>query len=203
MRPRGEVDTDLGERRARAAGLLLLALPGTQYLYQGEELGLPEVLDLPDHARQDPTWFRSGHNDPGRDGSRVPLPWTTRPGDFGFSATDEPTAAPWLPQPSWFAKYAVTEQIADATSTLAMYRHALRVRRTAFPGTDTTVTWLDVPDRPDVLAFRRSEVTCVVVFGTEPLPLPREWGEVLTASDALDGRTLPGGTAAWIRQPAR
>ncbi|WP_405727433.1 glycoside hydrolase family 13 protein [Streptomyces sp. NBC_01537] len=203
MRPRGEVDTALGERRARAAALLLLALPGTQYLYQGEELGLPEVLDLPDDARQDPTWFRSDHNDPGRDGSRVPLPWTTRPGDFGFSGTDEPTAAPWLPQPTWFAKYAAAEQAADAASTLSMYRHALRVRRTAFPGTADTVTWLDVPEHPNVLAFRRSDVTCVVAFGTEPLPLPGEWGEVLAASDALDGRMLPGGTAAWLRHPAR
>jgi alpha-glucosidase len=198
-RPRGEVDTDLGERRARAAGLLLLALPGTQYLYQGEELGLPEVLDLPDEARQDPTWFRSEHHDPGRDGSRVPLPWTTRSGDFGFSGPGEPTAAPWLPQPDWFAKYAVAEQSDDADSTLSMYRHALRVRREAFSGSDETVSWLPVEDRPDVLAFRRGDVTCVVAFGTEAVALPEEWGDVLASSDALEGRRLPGDTAVWLR----
>ncbi|MFI2184458.1 alpha-amylase family glycosyl hydrolase [Streptomyces sioyaensis] len=197
VRPRGQVDAALGERRARAAAMLLLALPGSQYVYQGEELGLPEVLDLPDHARQDPTWNRSERLDPGRDGCRVPLPWTTRGPDHGFSA--RPTASPpWLPQPQWFAKYAVAEQLQDATSTLSLYREALRTRREAFSASAETLTWIDVPDREDVLAFRRGDAVCVVVFGEETLELPNEWGQVLLASDSLRDGRLPGNSAAWM-----
>jgi alpha-glucosidase len=214
VRPRGEVDTALGERRARAAAVLLLALPGSQYLYQGEELGLPEVLDLPDGARQDPTWTRSGRLDPGRDGCRVPLPWTTQTPDYGFSGvcgdsgvsvvagvSGRTTCAPWLPQPDWFAKYAVAEQLQDATSTLSLYRKALLMRRQLFPesaASDQAVTWVDVPGRDDVLAFRCSNATCVVVFGDEPLPLCEEWGDVLLASLPLQEGKLPGNAAAWL-----
>jgi alpha-glucosidase len=198
VRPRGQVDVSLGERRARAAAMLLLALPGSPFLYQGEELGLPEVLDLPDHARQDPTWFRSGQLDPGRDGCRVPLPWTPQPPSHGFSPAGT-RAQPWLPQPEWFAKYAVSEQLQDATSTLSLHRAALRLRRTAFPGEAETLVWLDVPGRDDVLAFRRGEVTCVVVFGDAPLPLPAEWGTVLLSSAPVEAGQLPGNATAWLR----
>ncbi len=198
VRPRGQVDVALGERRARAAAMLLLALPGSPFLYQGEELALPEVLDLPDHARQDPTWFRSGQLDPGRDGCRVPLPWTPQPPNHGFSPPGS-RAQPWLPQPEWFAKYAVREQLQDATSTLSLYRAALRLRRTAFPGEVETLSWLDVPGRDDALAFRRGEVTCVVVFGDAPLTLPAQWGTVLLSSAPVEAGRLPGNATAWLR----
>src|SRR5213076_1308091 len=136
---------------------------------------------LPDDARQDPTWTRSGRLDPGRDGCRVPLPWTTQVPNYGFSG-GRAAFAPWLPQPDWFAKYAVSEQLQDATSTLSLHRQALLMRRGLFPASEATgqsITWVDIPGRDDALAFRRGDVTCVVVFGDEPLPLPEEWGEVL------------------------
>ncbi|HEY5832824.1 glycoside hydrolase family 13 protein [Streptomyces sp.] len=199
VRPRGEVDTALGESRARAALMLLLALPGSTYLYQGEELGLPEVLDLPDDVRQDPTWNRSDRLDPGRDGCRVPLPWTTQAPGYGFSA-EPATAAPWLPQPDWFAKYAVSEQIENATSTLALHREALRRRRELFDAADETISWIEVPGRgDDVVAFQRGDVICVVVFGDEPLTVPGEWGEVLLASLPPQDGKLQGNSAAWLR----
>ncbi|MEU1600332.1 glycoside hydrolase family 13 protein [Streptomyces sp. NPDC005708] len=200
IRPRGEVDTALGERRSRAACLLLLALPGSQYLYQGEELGLPEVLDLPDQVRQDPTWFRSEGLDPGRDGSRVPLPWTAQAPSFGFSPT-QVTAEPWLPQPQWFVKYAASEQLKDADSTLALHRRALRVRRDLFSTVDRAVTWIDVPGRDDVLAFRRDSVTCVVVFGDTPLRPPAEWGSIVLCSAPVHQGQLAGNSAAWLHTP--
>ena len=196
-RPRGVVDLALGLRRARAAAVLQLALPGSHYLYQGEELGLPEVLDLPDDARQDPTWARSEHLDPGRDGCRVPLPWTAQGGSFGFSPADA-TGTPWLPQPEWFAKYAADEQAGDADSVLSLYRAALRLRRELFDAAEETIDWVDT-GRADVVAFRRSGVVCATVFGAEPFTPPAEWGAPLVASAALSGGALPGDSAAWFQ----
>ncbi|WP_225833737.1 glycoside hydrolase family 13 protein [Streptomyces sp. NK08204] len=200
-RPRGEVDIALGTRRARAAVMLLLALPGSHYLYQGEELGLPEVLDLPDAARQDPTWTRSDRQDPGRDGCRVPLPWTADPAGFGFSPPGT-AAAPWLPQPQWFAEYARSEQSDDPGSTLALHRDALRVRRDLFSATDRSITWVGTPDRPDVLAFRRGTALCVTVFGEDGFDLPERWGPPMLTSAPMREGTLPGGSTAWLRLPA-
>ncbi|MEV6013796.1 glycoside hydrolase family 13 protein [Streptomyces sp. NPDC051976] len=201
MRPRGQVDVALGERRARAAIMLLLALPGSHYLYQGEELGLPEVLDLPSEARQDPAWARSGQLDVGRDGCRVPLPWTTDAAGFGFSPSDA-AEKPWLPQPQWFAKYALSEQIEDAGSTFALHRGALRTRRELFSAADGDITWLTHPgNRPDVLAFRRGNAVCVTVFGDEGFTVPATWGEMQLSSQPLCDRVLPGGSTAWTRIP--
>ena len=90
----------LGVRRARAAALLMLALPGGAYVYQGEELGLPEVHDLPDEVRQDPTFLRTGGAERGRDGCRVPIPWSGSASPFGFGPAGR---RPWLPQPSTWA----------------------------------------------------------------------------------------------------
>ncbi|HEX6497425.1 MAG TPA: alpha-amylase family glycosyl hydrolase [Micromonosporaceae bacterium] len=196
VRARGEVDTARGARRARAAALLLLGLPGSVYLYQGEELGLPEVLDLPDEARQDPIWYRSGGREHGRDGCRVPLPWTTGSPSFGFS----PSGTSWLPQPDWFAKYAADAQWTDPGSTLRLYADALACRRDLADSlVDAPLTWQESADRPDVLVYRRGELRCVTVFGDEPFDLPGEWGVVLLTSTPLRGRTLPGESAAWLR----
>jgi alpha-glucosidase len=197
VRPRGTVDVPLGRRRARAAALLLLALPGSVYLYQGEELALPEVLDLPDDARQDPTWRRSGPSDPGRDGCRVPLPWQGQAATFGFSPADARTT-PWLPQPDWFAEYAVDRQDADPDSALNLHRAALRNRRRLVHAGHDSVTWLAIPDRPDVLAFRNGTLTCALTFDDAEFALPAEWGTVALASaPVVDGR-LPGNAAAWL-----
>jgi alpha-glucosidase len=130
--PEGPLDLELGTRRARAAALLMLALPGGACLYQGEELGLPEVEDLPEAVLQDPVWERSGHTDRGRDGCRVPIPWSGTSAPYGFSP-DGATAAPWLPQPADWAPRAMAAQAGDEASMLELYRTALRLRRARVP----------------------------------------------------------------------
>jgi alpha-glucosidase len=184
------LDRDLGTRRARAAALLMFALPGCAYVYQGEELGLWEVEDLPDDLLQDPTWERSGHTDRGRDGCRVPLPWSGTASPFGFGPQG---STPWLPQPADFAAVTVEAEERDAGSMLALYRAALRLRH-GLPG-DGAVTWR--PSDPGVLAFTRGPgLTCMVNLTEEIVALPA--GEVLLASGPLD-QGLPPDTAVWIR----
>ncbi|RZS90332.1 alpha-glucosidase [Motilibacter rhizosphaerae] len=198
-RARGAVDVEKGSARARAAVLLQLALPGAVYLYAGEELGLPEVTDLPDEARQDPAFFRTGGEEVGRDGCRVPLPWTEdRPG-FGFSlagGADGP-AEPWLPQPDWFGKYAVSALEEDRSSVLHLYRDALAQRRGLFAAAEPLV-WLETGS-PDVLAFERGAARCVVNTGSAPYVLPEGLGDVVLASAGLSGRELPVDAAVWLR----
>lgn len=191
-RRRGLVDVDLGLRRARAATLQVLALPGSVYLYQGEELGLPEVLDLPDDARRDPIWQRSNGIEHGRDGSRVPLPWTPDPPTFGFSV--EPSADPWLPQPDWYGKFAVSLQDADPSSTLTMYRAALSLRRSLFDG---PLEWIDT-GRPDVLAFRRGPGICVTNFGDAEFVPPADWGDVVLSSRQPTTSGATGCVTSWL-----
>lgn len=191
-RARGRVDVALGTDRARAAALLLLALPGSVYLYQGEELGLPEVQELPDDARRDPIWVRSEHSEHGRDGSRIPLPWTADGTTFGFSA-DSSDTAPWLPQPDWFAGYAAELQERDADSTLAFYRRALRARRGFEAG--AALQWLET-GREDVVAFRRGALTCVTVFDGEAFLPPADWGTVVCGSRG-DHRLVSASTV-WL-----
>jgi alpha-glucosidase len=186
---------ELGNRRARAAALLMLALPGGAYVYQGEELGLPEVIDLPDDVRQDPTFFRTGGKERGRDGCRVPMPWSGQAPPFGFGP---PEAKPWLPQPPEWAALTAERQAADPDSMLALYRRALQLRRT-FPALGAgTMEWLETSR--EVLAFRREPgFVCVVNLGDTPVALPREVDlhDVILASDALRDRRLPGATAVW------
>ncbi|GAA3122189.1 glycoside hydrolase family 13 protein [Streptomyces echinatus] len=184
------VDPAAGLRRARAATLLMLALPGSAYLYQGEELGLPEVADLPTEVLQDPIWEQTGHVRKGRDGCRVPLPWTTAGPSYGFG----PGAA-WLPQPSSFAACSVEAQTGAEGSTLELYRTALRLRRKLLEG--EALTW--TPGAPaGVLDFARTEVwRSVTNLGSEPVPLPP--GEILLSSTPpADDRTLPPDTTVWL-----
>jgi len=201
------VDLDLGTRRARAAALLTMALPGSVYLYQGEELGLWEVEDIPDELRQDPIWHRTGGADPGRDGSRVPLPWSGLDPPFGFS----PPAAsrePWLPQPKEWRDLTVEAQSreaqsreagpGDAGSMLALYRRALRLRRAEF-GAGAAMSWLPAPG--GVLAFDRGGVACVANLSPVPVELPA--GEILLASGPASGGLLPPDTSAWLRTVRR
>ena len=178
-----------GLARAKAATLTMLALPGSSYLYQGEELGLEQADVHPDH-RQDPSWFRTGEE--GRDGCRVPMPWGGQEPPFEFGPG---TGQTWIPQPAEWAGLTVAAQTGDPASTLEFYREALRVRRTFATSAGDHVEI--VPRGDDVLRFRRGEVTVVLNCGTEPVELPE--GEVLIASGPLDGRRLPGDTAAWLR----
>lgn len=189
--PEDQLDREQGARRARAATLFELALPGSAYLYQGEELGLHEVGDIADDARQDPTFFRNPGVDKGRDGCRVPLPWARTGSSFGFG----PGPA-HLPQPQWFAEYSVEAQDGQQDSTLELYRSALRLRRQL--QTAETLEWVDT-GRDDVLAFRRPGGWVTVTnFGTAEAPLPA--GEVLLTSAPLRDGQLPGEATAWIRQ---
>ena len=189
----GEVsDLALGTRRARAAALLMLALPGGAYVYQGEELGLPQVEDLPDEVLQDPMFVRSGGELRGRDGCRVPLPWRGTQPPFGFSADG---VRPWLPQPPSWAALSVEAQSGDPTSMLELHRAALRTRRT-LPGLHATgLRWNDAP--AGVLDFSRGSVLrCVVNLSGEPQPLPD--GEVLVSSAPVGDGRLPHDACAWL-----
>ncbi|MFD7574988.1 alpha-amylase family glycosyl hydrolase, partial [Streptomyces sp. NPDC059810] len=188
-------DLDLGTRRARAAALLTLALPGSVYVYQGEELGLPEA-EVPLDRIEDPMHARSGGTDPGRDGCRVPLPWTAGAPWYGFGT--DAAAEPWLPQPRDWDDHAVDRQQADGDSMLALYRTALRLRSSVEGFGDGPLTWL--PAAEDVLAFARGEsLLCLVNLSATPAELPAH-EELLLASGPLDtdGR-LPADTAVWLR----
>ncbi|WP_312030250.1 glycoside hydrolase family 13 protein [Actinomycetospora sp. TBRC 11914] len=191
----GAVDVALGERRARAAFVLMAALPGGVYVYQGQELGLPQVDDIPDEALRDPTWERSGHTERGRDGSRVPLPWTAGGSSFGFGP--DGGDAPWLPQPDWFGRYAVDVESDDAGSTLALVRAALARRAALDALGEGPLTWESEPGDP-VLSFRRGPgFACVVNLAAAPVPLP-EHAEVLLTSAPLDDGLLPADCAVWL-----
>jgi alpha-glucosidase len=181
-------DGELGLARARAAALTMLALPGSAYIYQGEELGLEEVLDLPDELRQDPTWERSGHTRPGRDGCRVPIPWRRTGPSLGFGEIEG-----WLPQPPGWSQKSVEAQDGTAGSTLELFRAALRLRK---QHTATGLHWRDdLADNPDVLVFDNGALRCVANFGDTPIPLH---GNVLLSSTEPDGDRLPANTTAWL-----
>jgi alpha-glucosidase len=202
------VDEERGLRRARAATLFTLALPGSMYLYQGEELGLPEVRDLAPEDRQDPAWHRSGGTDGTRDGCRVPLPWSGDSPSFGFGPADRS----WLPQPADWSTLSVAAETGVAGSTLEMYRAALHIRRSSDAFGEGPLSWLRTDD--DVLACERPDadgttVVCVLNLGELAITLPAEWGsDVLLASsddvavlevDGEESLVLGGETALWLR----
>jgi alpha-glucosidase len=189
------VDLDLGRRRARAAVLLMLGLPGVAYLYQGEELGLAEAEDLPIESLQDPVWTRSGHTDRGRDGCRVPLPWDGHAPPFGFGP---PGTIPWLPQPADWATWTVAAEVREPGSMLSLYRAALALRR-SHPGfASDAFRWLDAS--PGVLHVERDRGLGVVVnLSTEAVDLPAGATVLLSSVPLVDGR-LPGDAAAWVER---
>lgn len=193
-------DLEVGTRRARAAALLTAALPGSLYLYQGDELGLPEVEDLPVALIQDPMHARSGGVDPGRDGCRVPLPWSGTTTPFGFS-TSGAGAPTWLPQPASWSALTVEAQEADPGSMLRLYRDALALRRREPALGDGGLHWLDA-GTPDVLAFARDDIACVVNLGGDEADLP-EHEEVLLASAPLRDARLAPDSAVWLRLPGQ
>ena len=214
--PSEEPDLALGLARARAAALMILATPGSVYLFQGEELGLEEVEDIPPDRRQDPTWDQSGHTDPGRDGCRVPLPWSGDRPPFGFTPEPGPDgdpAPPWLPQPDrWSTKTAAIERD-DPTSTWSLYVAALSLRRRLISA-DDRLTWLDAG--PGLLAWRTGDLTCVLNAGLKAAPLPDQlqadlqgWTVVLTSASAdpefdsdsatqRDAAKIAGTSAIWL-----
>ena len=192
-----KLDVDRGRQRAVAMALFMLALPGGAYIYQGEELALPEVRDLPESALQDPTWFQTNGVDRGRDGCRVPIPWTTNAaGGFGFA--NDTALNPnqtWLPQSPWMGQYAVDTQQQVPGSALEVYRSALAIRRKELG--EGELEWLHWDK--DVLAFARGNgFVCVTNFGTKPFDIPVA-NSVLVASTNIDNGQLPANSSAWIR----
>jgi alpha-glucosidase len=184
-------DGEVGTRRARAMTLVELALPGVIYLYNGEELGLPNV-ELPDWALQDPVWTRSGHTERGRDGSRVPMPWEGEHPPFGFSTAE----ATWLPMPNEWSPMTVETQLEDPDSTLSLYRRAIELRKThpAFEGDE--IEWYGAP--PGCFAFRRKGGNLICALNTSGALVPLPPGEVLLSSAPLEGGHLPTDAAAWL-----
>ncbi|MEB8336049.1 glycoside hydrolase family 13 protein [Streptomyces endophyticus] len=181
-----------GADRARAGALLMLALPGASYLYQGEELGLPEVTDLPDELITDPVFHRTGSRYRIRDGCRIPLPWTGEAAPFGFSG--EP-AETWLPQPEWFAEHTAERAQSDTGSFWHLYRDALHLRRTLAQLGEGPLRWL--PSGAQVLAFARGEgLVCAVNFGDTPAPAPAPGTPLLSSGPCPEG-VLPPNTAGW------
>jgi alpha-glucosidase len=177
---------DLGLARAKAMALVMLALPGAVFIYNGEELGLPNV-ELPDEVLQDPVWFRSGGRERGRDGCRVPMPWQGDEPPFGFSAN----TGTWLPMPLQWAALTVEHQLHEPNSTLSFFRRALQLRRGLSGG---TLEWLDAPTGG--LMFRVSNLVCALNVSAAPFELPD--GEVLFASGPLIEARLPSNTAVWL-----
>ncbi len=192
--PHDILDAELGARRALAANLMLLALPGSAYLYQGDELGLPEAWDLPIEVLDDPVWERSNHTRKGRDGCRVPIPWTSDGPSLGFGDGE-----PWLPQPPEWAEISVEAQEADPNSPLAMHRKALAIRAEELVVSET-LTWVD--SAPEVIAFNRGTIECWMNMGTTAVDLPAD-AAIVVASDsgqATSGASLKPNTAVWLRR---
>jgi alpha-glucosidase len=193
-----KLDIARGTLRAKSATLMALALPGGTYLYQGEELGLPEVRDIPEDRLTDPRWQMSNYKDRGRDGCRVPIPWKSSIGGaFGFSSNENLTPQQaWLPPSTWWGKYSAESQENDPNSTLNVYRKALAIRKSE-PGLgDGTMEWIDGPSQ--VVAFNRGDdFACYINFGSE-IELPKN-SQVLHSSAPLNGNYLPTDTAVWLR----
>ncbi|MDQ1701841.1 MAG: alpha-glucosidase [Frankiaceae bacterium] len=189
----GDVQPDraLGLRRGRAATLLILALPGVSYVYQGEEFGLPEHTELPDGVRQDPTYLRSGGRERGRDGCRVPIAWEADAPAYGFS----PNGASWLPQPADWAPYAADSQRGVAGSTYEMYREALSLRRRFELGRGKIEIQTSYGE--GVVSYCNGDVTVVATVGSATAVLPPA-ATVLLASGPVDDGVVPADTTVWF-----
>jgi alpha-glucosidase len=189
-------DRELGLRRARGATLFTLALPGSMYLYQGEELGLPEHTTLTPEYRQDPTFFRTNGERVGRDGCRVPLPWESGAGAAnGFNSTGKS----WLPQPEIYAAYSRDQQNGVAGSTLELYKHALKLRKKLRIG-EGSFEWVKEFVSDHSLGFRNGEILVVHNFGHEPIELPA--GEIIASSleGMSEGHVLVADQTVWLKE---
>jgi alpha-glucosidase len=186
--------TPNGHERARAGYLLALALPGSACIFQGEELGLWEVTDIPEDRLRDPYYFRTGKRELVRDGCRVPLPWRTDGPSLGFSTSHEA----WLPQPKEWGDVSVTAQLDDKSSTLHFFQSILALRSTIFDGGEWGFTW--EPSPTGVLVLRRgTSFRCVVNFSGEPWPLA-DGDEILASTSPIgDPRVIVVNEGAWLR----
>ena len=190
-----------GQKRARAGALLMLALPGGAYIYQGEELTLPEAREIPEDRLSDPRWKMSDYKDRGRDGCRVPLPWKSNSkGAFGFSDNEKLTPNDsWLPQAGNWGDFSVEAQDTDPNSSLNLYRKALEIRKSLAGLGDGPMSWVEASD--SVVAFSRpGNFYCYLNLG-EDMKLP-DGAEVLVSSSSITNGMLPTDTAVWFSLPA-
>lgn len=188
-------DRELGLARAEGMAVFTMGLPGSMYIYQGEELGLPEVTDLPDESRQDPNWLRTGHQVRGRDGCRVPIPWEADAPHFGFGTGDT-----WLPQPDYFGEFAADIQDDDPASTLNLYRRVLKLRR-ELELAKGDVEWVDLGDE-NVLAIRNKGVLLVLNMTSRPVTIKDVSSVVASSCDVVIGdgeAVVPANCGAWLR----
>jgi alpha-glucosidase len=184
------VDFEIGTRCSVAANLFILALPGCTYIYQGDELGIHEVADIPFDQVQDPVYLRNLKQAKGRDGSRVPLPWTRGDKNFGFG-----TGTPHLPQPEWFADFSVEAESGDSSSPLEVFRAALKLRRELQCAEE--ITWHETTSE-DVLHFSRPNGwNCITNFRASKYPMPP--GEIILASSPLIDGKIAAGTTIWFK----
>jgi alpha-glucosidase len=184
----------LGLTKARAATLFTLALPGSMYLYQGEELGLPEHTTLEDECRQDPTFFRTNGKRVGRDGCRVPLPWEAGANDSnGFSSTGKA----WLPQPDIYKNYSRNLQEGVTGSTLEMYKQALAIRKELDLG-QGSFEWVEELCSSDVLTFRNKEILVIHNYGNKPLEIQNNTLIISSLAETSTGLVQPNETV-WLK----
>jgi len=196
----GHFDLERANSRARAAAMLMLALPGAVFLYQGEELGLPEVMDIPIERLQDPIWKMSGNKERGRDGCRVPLPWkVSEHGAFGFSANSNITPEQsWLPQPTNWGAFSAESQEDSENSILHLYRRALGIRKTHPSLKSSHFSWVDSSN--DSFAFTRSEdksFLCVVTFEVGNSVPPNY--TILLSSQGIESGHIPPNSTVWLQ----
>ena len=186
--------TQTGRERARSGYLLALTLPGSACIFQGEELGLWEVTDIPEDKLQDPIYFRTGKQELGRDGCRVPLPWEKEGTSLGFSSSHEA----WLPQPQGWADVSVATQLDDTSSTLRFFRSVLALRSTIFNDDEWAFTW--DPSPTGVLVLRRGpDFRCVVNFSGEPFQIGPDEEALVSSSPLTHERVINVNNAAWLR----
>ena len=198
------LDEKLGIQSAVAASMLIMALPGCTYIYQGEELGLHEVLDIPEDQIQDPQYLRNHKVDKGRDGCRVPLPWTKTGPSFGFG-----DGGAHLPQPKNFGEYSIEAESADPTSPLSIFRKALALRKTLIAPEE--ISWHETGDASVLHFSRPNGWNCITNFGRNYYNFDGI-GEVIHASGPLaekgvylvhgvetTGNDLPPATTVWVQ----
>jgi alpha-glucosidase len=185
------LDMKSGTQNALAATLFILALPGSTYMYQGEELGLHEVTDIPASQIQDPQYLRNNKIEKGRDGCRVPLPWTKSGTSFGFGS-----GGAHLPQPKWFGEYSVEVEEKDAQSPLATYRQALALRKKLI--TDEKIKWHKTKSTSVLHFSRPNGWHCITNFRGFPYKMPK--GKILISSHPLQDGKIPAGTTVWFKK---
>ncbi|CAN2211916.1 AmyA Glycosidases [Candidatus Nanopelagicaceae bacterium] len=185
------LDKASGTQNALAASLFILALPGCTYMYQGEELGLHEVTDIPEDRIQDPQYLRNLKVDKGRDGCRVPLPWKKSGTSFGFG-----TGSAHLPQPNWFGDYSVEAEEKDSLSALSIYRKALEIRKGLV--TEEKVKWHKTGNSSVLHFSRPNGWHCITNFRAAPIAIPK--GELLISSHPLQGGKIAAGTTVWFKK---